>query len=112
MEESKVCAELKAVMQQMEKDFIPENAAGLKTVVQLDVTGAGGGQYIISIADQKVKIVEGKAKQPNLTASIALEDWLKIRRGELDPAMAYITGKYVVKGDISNITIFPKIFGR
>ena len=42
-----------------EKAFIPEKAAGLEAVVQYHLTGDEGGDYIITIGDDKCSVQEG-----------------------------------------------------
>ena len=39
--------------------FKPEKAAGIDVVAQLNLTGANGGDWVVTIKDQKLQVKEG-----------------------------------------------------
>ncbi len=85
----------------MSGNFNSEKAAGLKATYQWDVTGEGGGKWNAEIADGACKVAEGEHASPNITITVAAQDWLDILNGKLDGQMAFMSGKLKVKGDMS-----------
>ena len=44
--------------------FKPEKAAGIDVVAQLNLTGAKGGDWVVTIKDQKLQVREGTTPRP------------------------------------------------
>ena len=53
--------------------FKPDKAAGIDVVAQLNLTGSNGGDWVVTIKDQKLQVREGTTPSPTLT----LEDGRK-----------------------------------
>jgi putative sterol carrier protein len=104
--------ELDGAMQQMAVEFNPAKAKGVNSVVQLNASGDGGGQYIFKIANEKAEMTKGVAEQPNVTIDVKAEDWLKILKRETDPTMAFMSGKLKITGDLGLMMRFQQMFGR
>jgi putative sterol carrier protein len=91
--------------------FRPERAQGLKAVIQYDITGSGGSTYHVDIADGRCAVREGGAAQPNLTLTMAAQDWLDMLSGKLNGQVAFMSGKLKHKGDMSLLMRLPGLFG-
>lgn len=83
------------------KQFKADAAGDMKAVYYFNVTGEGGGDYTIAIADKKCTVEKAKPEKPDLTVTIAAPDMLALSKGELDPMAAFMTGKLTIDGDIS-----------
>jgi putative sterol carrier protein len=81
--------------------FKADRAQGVKAVVQYDITGEGGGTYQVEIDDGKCAVKEGAAPAPQLTLSMAANDWVDMVSGKLNPQMAFMSGKLKHKGDMA-----------
>lgn len=81
--------------------FKPEAAGDLKAVYYFNVTGDGGGDYAITVADGAAKVEKAKPEKPDLTITISSADMSAIGSGELDPVAAFMTGKLQLEGDIA-----------
>ncbi len=81
--------------------FIPENAVGLDTVIQYNLSGDEGGEWIITIKDGECTVVSGTAPQPKLTFSAKAKDFMDILSGKTDGMAAFMKGKIKLKGDMS-----------
>jgi putative sterol carrier protein len=92
---------IKEIFDNMSANFNAEKAAGMKAVYQWDITGDGGGSWNAEIADQKCAVSDGAHASPNITITVAAQDWLDIINGKLDGQMAFMSGKLKVKGDMS-----------
>jgi putative sterol carrier protein len=90
----------KQLIDQLVADFPPDKAAGLDADVQVNLTGEGGGNWIIKFAGGKVSGAEGKAVSPRLTVTTSLADISAIAEGKLDGMAAFMQGKVKLDGDV------------
>ncbi|MBI3241333.1 MAG: SCP2 sterol-binding domain-containing protein [Chloroflexi bacterium] len=90
-------AEVFAAMPQV---FVPENAAGVNAVLQFDISGEGGGQWNVTVADKQVKVAEGAAASPTMVLAIAAGDYLAMINGESNPMNLFMQGKIKLTGDM------------
>ena len=101
----------KELIEGMGQAFDPAAAGDLQTEIQFDISGEGGGKWVISIAGGHCQVRGGEAAGPALTILSPADVWIKIARGEIDRPKALIQGLYKVKGDMSVLARMPKIFG-
>jgi len=87
------------LIQSLIKGFPPEKAAGLNADIQLHLTGDGGGDWVIRIADSKVSAAPGSASSPQLTVTAGLADIQAVTEGKLDGTAAFLQGKIKLSGD-------------
>ncbi len=88
-------------IERMSKAFIPEKAAGLDTVILLNLTGDHAGKWSLVIKDKQCTLNEGEAPDPKLTVSANSEDLMKIFTGQMDGMQAFMQGKLKLTGDLS-----------
>jgi putative sterol carrier protein len=84
----------------LESRFHADRAAGLECVYQFDITGDGGGSWHADIGGGGCTVTPGVAASPDITISCGASDWMRIIEGQLNPQMAFMTGKLKVKGDM------------
>lgn len=90
--------------------FNPDAARGLDGVVQLDLDGDDGGQYVLHIQDQELTVEEGTHDDPTVTISTTAQDWLDVSQGEVNPMSLMMRGKLTVSGSMSLATKFRDLF--
>jgi len=81
--------------------FDPHKAAGIDAVIQMNITGPGGGQWIIAVRNQKMDVREGVHPAPALAVKIADSDFLALVNGKLNAVAAFMAGKIEFKGSMS-----------
>jgi putative sterol carrier protein len=81
--------------------FDPEKAAGLTAVVQFKITGDNGGEWVLTIRDQKLEIQDGTVEGPNMTLIMKDKDYVDLINGKLSGQKAFMTGKLKFKGDMN-----------
>ncbi len=91
--------------------FRSERAQGLRAVIQYDITGADGATYHVVIAEGRCVLHEGAAAAPDLTLTMAADDWIAMVTGKLDGQTAFISGKLRHSGDMSLLMRLPGMFG-
>jgi len=92
----------------------PDQTAKIKdinTVIQVVLTGEGGGDYTMELAGGKIKTSKGKADAPKLTITQSIGDWREINAGRLNPQMAFMSGKLKISGDMSLAMKLGSIMG-
>jgi putative sterol carrier protein len=80
--------------------FRADKAAGVNATIQYDITGDQGGTWHAVIKDGTCAVSSGPAASPNLTLTMASQDWLDMVGGKLSGQMAFMSGKLKLKGDM------------
>ena len=88
------------VFDAMPSHFLPDQAGGMRAIIQFDLSGEGGGQWYATIADGALNVATGLTATPSLTLATSATDYLAIINGELKPMAAFMQGKIKVKGDM------------
>jgi putative sterol carrier protein len=101
---------VKEVFDAMPGRFVPDQASGLSAIIQFELTGEGGGQWGVTIADGKCAVAEGAAANPTMTMTVSASDYLAIINGELNAMNAFMQGKVKIKGDVSLAMKMQKMF--
>jgi putative sterol carrier protein len=91
--------------------FDPSAAKDLRAEIQFDISGEGGGKWVISVAEGRCEVRKGEAGSPTVTIESPGDVWVKIARGEIDRPKALMEGLYKVKGDMKVLTLMPQLFG-
>ncbi len=92
----------KDVFNEMQKriDANPGKLGGIKAVFQFEITGADPGNYSVDVGDGTAKVSEGMAASPNVTITMASNDFIDMVEGRLDSIAAFMGGKLKVTGDM------------
>jgi putative sterol carrier protein len=81
--------------------FKPEKAKGIDVIVQVDINGNNGGNWIVKIKEQKLEVKEGIHQSPNLSLKMAEKDYLDLINGKTSAEKAFFSGKIQFKGNIT-----------
>jgi putative sterol carrier protein len=92
--------------------FNGEAAGELEAVFQFDITDEDPGNYYLTIMEGTCISYEGIHPAPNATIRTPADVWLKISRGEMNGATAFMTGKYKVTGNLQLLMKMEKLFTR
>lgn len=79
-------------------------------MAQFDITDEEPGDDYITIADGVCLAYEGKHADPTVTIRTPADVWLKISRGEMSGAAAFMKGKYKVSGKLDLLMKMAKLF--
>ena len=78
----------------------PAKIEGVDGVFLFDLTGEGGGKWTLTVKGGKVDVEDGEPKPPDVTVSMAAEDFLKVVNGEMNAVSAFMQGKIKISGDM------------
>ena len=90
--------------------FRPEAAGGVSVVFQYHLSGAGGGDWFCTVADQACAVAAGTHQQPTCTMKMATGDFLAMMNGQLPAMQAYTSGKLKIEGDVMKSQLIQKLF--
>lgn len=99
-------------IEKMPETFRPERAGRADVVVQFRVSGAGGGDWYVTIKDRACTVTEGVTDRANATVRVDAEDYVALSSGRLGSMKAFTTGKVKASGDISLLQRMDRWFVR
>lgn len=91
---------VKEAVEALPRAFLPDKARNAKALFQLDLTGDGGGQWILNVADGQCQVREEVASQPDATLTMDAHDFVALFNSQLDPVQAFMAGKIKVSGNL------------
>jgi epoxyqueuosine reductase QueG len=99
-----------AMMRMMPMYFRPDEARGIDATIQIDLSGAGGGRWILRIADQRCQVKPGVAEAFDLSIRCPATTLLGIHRGEVNPVRELLLGRIRLRGRRRLFLAFPRLF--
>lgn len=105
-------AAVKEIFEQMPANFNADAAKGMISVIQFNLTGDGGGNYHVVIKDGACAVNEGAHAAPNMTMTMAAQDYVDMISGKLNGQMAFMSGKLKIAGDMSLAMRMQGLFKR
>ena len=97
------------VFANMPDSFIADAAQGVDVVFQFNISGDGGGDWVITIKDQTCTVKEGTA-DATCTLKMEASNYLDMMNGKLPAMQAYTSGKLKISGDIMKSQLIEKLF--
>jgi putative sterol carrier protein len=83
------------------QQFRPDKAAGIDVVVQVTVTGENGGDWVVTIKNQKLTVAESTHASPNLSLKMTAKDFTDLVNRKISAEKAFFSGKVHFKGNIA-----------
>ncbi len=104
-------ANLDSIFSNMSSQFQADKAGDLNMTVLFDLSGDGGGQWNAQIVDGKFDVSKGSVANPDATLSMDADDFEAMSKGDLNPMMAFMSGKIKVDGDLNTVMKFQSLVG-
>ncbi|MDX1478325.1 MAG: SCP2 sterol-binding domain-containing protein [Saprospiraceae bacterium] len=83
---------------------------GHNTTFHFDLTGAGGGQCTVKVAEGQLSVDEGLHGTPECTVSGGAADFVDVVSGKTNPMMAVMTGKIRIS-NVGQMMKYARLFG-
>lgn len=93
--------EIMASLAQKAEAADPAKLKGVSAIYQFDLSGDNGGVLHVNVDDGKPEVVEAAHDSPDITISMAADDFHSMLEGKLNATSAFMAGKLKVKGDMS-----------
>jgi putative sterol carrier protein len=90
----------KEFFENLPRKFKPEKAKGIDVTVQISITGPNGGDWVVTINNQKLRTKEGTHPSSTLELRMAESDYMDLINGRISSEKAFMTGKLEFKGNI------------
>lgn len=107
-----VAEQVKQIFEAMPQNLNADAAKGMNAVIQFNLTGDGGGNYYVTIKDGACTVSEGSAPSPNMTMTMAAQDYVDMISGKLNGQMAFMSGKLKIAGDMGLAMKMQSLFKR
>ena len=104
--------EVKAIFNAMPANLNPDAAKGMNSVIQFNLSGDGGGSYHVIIKDGAASVQDGTHASPNMTMTMAAQDYVDMISGKLNGQMAFMSGKLKIAGDMGLAMKMQSLFKR
>ena len=99
------------LFERMPEHFDVEKAGDLDATVLFDLSGEGGGQWHVKVADGVCTTGEGPVESPTATIRMDATDYVDMIAGRLNAMDAFMQQKIRVEGDLSTVMKFQTLFG-
>lgn len=107
-----VADQVKEIFNAMPANLNADAAKGMNAVIQFNLTGDGGGNYYVTIKDGTCTVTEGSHQSPNMTMTMAAQDYVDMITGKLNGQMAFMSGKLKIAGDMGLAMKMQSLFKR
>lgn len=102
----------KDLIEAMPAAFLPDRAGDARALIQLDLTGEGGGPWLLDIADGECQVRAEQGSQPDVTVTMAAEDFAALYNNQLNPVQAFMGGRIKVAGNVGLVMQLLNWFDR
>lgn len=103
-------ATIENYVQAMRYSFQASKAGGLNVTFQLQLTGDGGGNWTLSVANRTLNINSGAPPRADITITMNTDNYLKLAAGQLQIISAYRQGQVGVNGNQQLALKFAELF--
>ncbi len=83
---------------------------GMDTTFHFDISGDGGGQFTVKVADGALNVAEGLEGTAKCEVKASSENLVGVINGSVNPMMALLTGKIKISNQ-GEMMKYAKIFG-
>lgn len=104
-------ASVAQLFENMPQAFDASKAGDMNATVQFDLSGEGGGQWYVVVADGECEVEQGAVESPTATIRMDADDYAALVAGDLNAMEAFMQQKIRVEGDLNTVMKFQTLFG-
>ncbi|MCB0195550.1 MAG: SCP2 sterol-binding domain-containing protein [Anaerolineae bacterium] len=102
--------QVRRIFDKLPETFIPEKANGVRSSIQFNLSGDGGGNWLVTIADNRVLVEERQVEDADLTFAMDARDYVGIMTGKSSPMILFTMGRIRTEGDLALAWKFRELF--
>ncbi len=102
--------DVEQIFENLPKNVDLSKLGDFKATIVFSLTGEGGGDYQVNIADGKVTTEKGTAEKPTAKVTMDADDYKNMMSGKLNPVQAFMGGKVRVEGDLNAVMKLQTLF--
>lgn len=102
----------KEIFDAMPSRFDAEAAGEWSAVIQFNISGEGGGNWVVEVKDKKPNVYEGTTESPTATVDTDAETYVGIAEGKINGQTAFFTGKLKIQGNMNDVMKMNSVFKR
>ncbi len=105
---------VKQIFDEFPNRFQPDGAGDWNAIIQFNISGDKGGDYVVTVKDGTCTAVEGVDENATSTIVTSDDTWIGIIEGTVNPMTAFMTQQLKVKGDMGAVMKLqnPAIFAK
>jgi putative sterol carrier protein len=104
-------ADLNTVFANLGQNLDTDKARDVNLTILFNLTGDGGGQWYAKIDNGTIDTGQGTVEDPSATLTMDADDFAAMSKGDLNPMMAFMSGKIKVDGDLNAVMQFQSLVG-
>jgi epoxyqueuosine reductase QueG len=101
-----------AMMRSMPHYFRASESRGLDFICQFDLSGEGGGQWVMRVAGERCQVHPGESDNPDIVVRCEGSLLLAIHREQASAVAALLSGRIRLRGKWKLFLTFPRILGN
>jgi ribonucleoside-diphosphate reductase beta chain len=91
----------------------PDWARGRSFAIAYEVSGKGGGRWLVEVDDGKVRVSSGaNGRSPDATVTTDADTWMALLRGDVSPSTAMQQQRTKVEGELYPVTLMGRWIDR
>jgi len=99
-----------SMMRNLPHYFRPNEAKGLAFTCQMELTGEGGGEWGLTVGDQRCRVQPGRIDGADLVVRADARLFLAVHRGEASAPWQLLRGGIRLRGKRRLFLLFPRLF--
>jgi len=100
----------KEAIEHLYSTFNPEAAAGEYAIIQISLSGEGGGDWYFTVDDGSATVTEGVSEDADTILKASASDYVDMTNGKLNGMKAFMTGKIKISGNQAILVKFQRWF--
>ena len=102
--------DIEQIFENLPKNVDLSKLGDFKATIVFSLTGEGGGDHQVNIADGNVTTGKADAEKPTAKVTMDADDYKNMMSGKLNPVQAFMGGKVRVEGDLNAVMKLQSMF--